>query len=91
MARHALLKQANRVGEDFLIVLDRVVVCALEWGAWEFPITLHSGENVTEYNYILTKRVKQGTLLAFLMRANHNNRTGMWKKLSVKLQRYFAR
>ena len=33
----------------------------------------------------------KGSLLALLMRANHNNKIGSWYKLSPRLQRYQAR
>jgi len=71
--------------------IEEHVVCAMEYGRGELDIPLPSGGAITDYYYILTTRVAQGTLLAFLMRANHNNGTRMWRKLSVRLQRYLAR
>ena len=39
----------------------------------------------------MTPRHAKGSLLALLMRANHNNNNGVWYKLSTRLQRYLAR
>ena len=85
VARHALLLPARALS------IEDHVVCAMEHGRGELDIPLPAGGAITDYNYIMTRRVAQGTLLAFLMRANHNNGTGTWKKLSVRLQRYLAR
>ena len=39
----------------------------------------------------MTPRHSKGSLLALLMRANHNNNNKKWFKLSLRLQRYLAR
>jgi serine/threonine protein kinase len=67
------------------------LVLALESGRGEKPFKLPSGDTVYEYNYLLTTRHSKGSLLALLMRSNHNNGNGSWYKLSIKLQRYLAR
>ena len=66
---------------------DPFFVLAVEMGCGPLPITLSSGETVQEYNYLLTNRLDKGTLLALLMKANHNNGIGQWFKLSIQLQR----
>ena len=43
------------------------------------------------YNYILMPRIRYGSLLEFLMKANYNNGTGIPRKLSMKTQRYLCR
>ena len=62
---------------------DPFIVLAVEMGCGPFPITLPSGETVSEYNYLLTHHLDKGTLLALLMKANHNNGTSQWFKLSI--------
>jgi len=62
---------------------DPFLVLAVEMGCGPLPITLSSGETVQEYNYLLTNRLDKGTLLALLMKANHNDGTGQWFKLSI--------
>lgn len=64
-------------------VTDSFIVLAVEMGCGPLPITLSSGETVQEYNYLLTNRLDKGTLLALLMKANHNNGIGQWFKLSI--------
>jgi hypothetical protein len=64
-------------------VADSFIVLAVEMGCGPLPITLSSGETVQEYNYLLTNRLDKGTLLALLMKANHNNGIGQWFKLSI--------
>ena len=67
------------------------LVLAFESGQGEVPLMLPNGERIEEYNYLLTQRHSKGSLLALLMRSNHNNGNGSWYKLSIKLQRYLAR
>lgn len=55
---------------------DPFIVLAVEMGCGPQPIVLPSGETVFEYNYILTNHLDKGTLLALLMKANHNNNSG---------------
>ena len=55
---------------------DHFIVLALEMGCGPHPIVLPSGVTVFEYNYILTNHLDKGTLLALLMKANHNNNSG---------------
>jgi hypothetical protein len=43
------------------------------------------------YSYIMMPRLENDTLLAFLMRAIHNNGQRPWRKLSMRLQRYLSR
>jgi len=59
------------LGNDNLIQ-DHLVL-AFESGRGERPFKLPSGETIEEYNYLLTPRHSKGSLLALLMRSNHNN------------------
>ena len=70
---------------------DPFLVLAVEMGCGPLPLTLSSGKTVIEYNYILTRLLEKGTLLALLMRANNNNGTGCQFKLSIWLQSYFIK
>lgn len=66
---------------------DSFAVLAIEMGCGPLPITLPSGEKVYEYNYIMTRLLEKGTLLALLMKANHNNGSGRRFRLSIQLKR----
>lgn len=43
------------------------------------------------YSYIMMPKLENDTLLAFLMRAIHNNGQRPWRKLSMRLQSYLSR
>jgi hypothetical protein len=62
---------------------DSFAVLAIEMGCGPLPITLPSGEIFYEYNYIMTRLLEKGTLLALLMKANHNNGSGRRFRLSI--------
>jgi hypothetical protein len=72
-------KHESKMHTEALLVnggADHFLILALEMGCGPLPITLPSGEHFAEYNYLLTPQLEKGTLLALLMRANHNNGTG---------------
>ena len=79
--RNKMALENDNLNQEYLVL-------ALESGRGEKPFKLPSGDTVYEYNYLLTPRHSKGSLLALLMRSNHNNGNGSWYKLSIKLQRY---
>jgi hypothetical protein len=72
-------------------VADPLIVLAVEMGCGPLPITLPSGDKLSEYNYIMMPLLDKGTLLALLMRANHNNGSGRWFVINVQLKRCFIK
>jgi hypothetical protein len=64
-------------------VADSFIVLAVEWGRGPLPITLPSGETLSEYNYIMTPFLGKGTLLTLLMKANHHNGSSRWFVISA--------
>ena len=81
---HRVALENDNLSQDYLVL-------AIERGRGEIPIILPSGEQIVYYNYLMTPMHSKGSLLALLMRANHNNKIGSWYKLSLRLQRYLAR
>lgn len=64
------------------------IECVSYQEAPELPISIRRTlkNSVRSYNYILMPKLSNGTLLAFLMRAIHNNGLGYWRKISMRLQ-----